>query len=148
MGQYSITLTASQRETLDHLLKAGTTQARAITHAHILLKADQGSDGPKWSDRQIEQAFAVSYRTILRTRKRFVSQGLEAALYRQKQPERPQKRKVDGEQEAHILMVLCQEQPDGQEQWSLRLLRERVVELEIVPDISHETLRQVLKKTS
>lgn len=111
-----------------------------------MLKADASASGPKWSDRQIEQAFGVSYRTILRIRKRFVQQGMQAALHRCKQPERPAKRIVDGEQEAHIIAVLCHERPQGRERWSLRLLASRVVELEIVEHLSHETLRQVLKK--
>ncbi len=148
MGQYSITLSQQQRHTLEQFVKTGTAPARAITPAQVMLKADDSSLGPKWSDRQIEEAFAMSYKTILRIRKRFVQQGMQAAVHRRKQPERPQKRKLDGEQEARVIALLCQESPEGSEQWSLRLLAGRLVELEIVESISHETVRQTLKKTS
>lgn len=146
MGKHSITLSAEQRQELEHFVTRGTAAARAIGHAHVLLQADDSSQGPRWSDRQIEAAFAVSYRTILRIRKTFVAAGLQAALHRKKQPERAHKRKLDGQQEARVIAVLCQEKPEGQEQWTMRLLASRVVELEIVESISHETLRQTLKK--
>lgn len=148
MGHYSITLRQEQREELEQFVKTGKASARAILHAHVMLKADDSSHGPKWSDRQIEAAFGVSYRTILRVRQRFAVSGMKAALHRQKQPPRPAKRKLDGEQEAQVIAVLCQQKPEGREQWTLRLLARRVVELEIVESISHETLRQTLKKTN
>lgn len=148
MGKHSITLSQQQRHELEKLISAGTTPARSIMHAHILLKADASSQGPRWSDSQIEQAFATSYRTILRTRKRFVQDGLHAALHRKKQGHRPEKRRLDGEQEAHIIAVLCHEHPEGRERWTLRLLAKRAVELDIVQQVSHETIRDLLKKTS
>lgn len=148
MGQHSITLSQEQRRTLKQFVKAGTAPARAITHAQVMLKADESSQGPKWSDRQIEEAFGVSYRSILRLRKRFVQQGMKAALHRRKQPERPHKRKLDGEQEAHLIAILCYEQAPAREQWTSRLLANRLVELEIVESVSHETVRQVGKKPS
>jgi transposase len=147
MGQYSIRLSQEQRQTLEKFVTTGTAAARAVTHAQVMLKADNSSSGPKWSDRQIEEAFGVSYRTILRIRQRFVEQGMQAASHRRAQPERPTRRKLDGEQEAHVIAVLCHEKPQGSEQWTLRLLASRVVELEIVESISHETVRQTLKKT-
>jgi transposase len=147
MGQYSIRLSQEQRQTLEKFVTAGTAAARAIMHAQVMLKADTSSSAPNWSDRQSEQAFGVSYRTILRIRQRFVEQGMQAALHRRPQAERPTRRKLDGEQEAHVIAVLCQEKPHGCEQWTLRLLASRVVELEIVESISHETVRQTLKKT-
>ena len=131
MGQYSIRLSQEQRHTLEKFVTAGTAPARAIMHAQVMLKADASSSGPAWSDRQIEEAFGVSYRTILRLRQRFVEQGMQAALHRRPQPERPNRRKLDGEQEAHVIAVLCQEKPHGSEQWTLRMLASRVVELEI-----------------
>ena len=148
MGQYSIRLTAQQRQSVERHVKAGTAPARSIAHAQVLLKADEGQQGPKWSDRQIEHAFGVSYRTILRIRKRFVQEGLEAALHRRKHPKRPDKRKLDGEQEARLVALLCYEHASPQEQWTYRLLANRLIELEIVESVSHETVRQVVKKTS
>ena len=148
MGKHSITLRPEQRQELEKVISAGTAPARSIMHAHILLKADDSSQGPRWGDRQIEDAFEVSYRTILRTRTRFVSEGLQAALHRKKQGKRPEKRSLDGVQEAHILAVLCHEKPEGRERWTLRTLAERAVELEIVQQLSHETLRDLLKKTT
>jgi transposase len=115
-------------------------------HTQILLKADQGRDGPHWSYRQIQEAFTVSDTLIRKVKKRFVQEGLEAALNRKKQAERPEKRMIDGKQEAQIIAVVCTQQPAGQERWTLRALAERAVELEIVESVSHETIRTVLKK--
>lgn len=148
MSQYSITLSEDQRGHLEQFIKAGQASARAIAHAHVMLKADDSSHGPKWSDRRIEEAYAVSYRTILRIRQRFVEEGMEAALHRRAQPARPAKRKLDGEQEAQVIAVLCHEKPEGREEWTLRMLAQRVVELGIVESVSHESLRQTLKKTN
>ena len=147
MGQYSITLSSTQRQSVEHSVKAGTAPARSILHAQVLLKADEGPGGPKWSDHQIEEAFLVSYRTILRIRQRFVQEGLEAALHRRKQPTRPQKRTLDGEAEARLVALLCQQTGEG-ESVSYRVLATRLVELEIVQSVSHETVRQVVKKTT
>lgn len=148
MSHYSITVRQEQREELEQFVKTGRASARAILHAQLMLKADDSSPGPKWSDRQIEAAFAVSDRTMLRVRQRFAAQGMKAALHRRVQPPRPAKRKLDGEQEAHMIAVLCQQHPEGHERWTMRLLAKRVVELEIVESISHETVRQTLKKTN
>ena len=148
MGKHSITLSSEQRHSVEKLIHAGTLPARSLMHAHILLKADTSSQGPRWSDRQIEQAFGVSYRTILRTRKRFVEQGMQEALHRKQQGKRPEKQTLDGVQEAHIIAVLCHEKPPGRVRWTLRLLAKRAVELEIVTSVSHETVRDLLKKTS
>lgn len=147
MGQYSITLSQEQRQRVEQLVRAGTAPARSIKHAHILLKADTSSQGPAWSDRQIQEAFEVGYSTVLRVRKQFVQHGLEAALFRKAQPSRPDKRKLDGVQEAQVIAVVCHQKPQGRTRWTMRLLAKRLVELEIVESISPETVRQVLKKT-
>lgn len=146
MGKHSITLSLEQRGELEKLIQSGTIAARSLMHAHIMLKADTSSQGPRWSDRQIEHAFGVSYRTILRTRKRFVEQGMHKALHRKPQGKRPEKQKLDGVQEAYIIAILCHEKPPGRVQWTLRLLATRAVELEIVTSVSHETVRDLLKK--
>jgi len=146
MGKYTVQLTKEQRKDLEEITRKGEESARKIMHAQILLKADKGPEGPRWSDTQIREAFGLG-ETILKTvRKRFVEEGLEAALERKRQPRRPQKQKLDGKQEAQIIAILCTEQPEGEERWTLRALADRVVRLEIVKSISHETVRQVLKK--
>ena len=94
----------------------------------------------------MQEAFGLGESVIKRVRKRYVDNGLEDALERRKQPKRPEKLKIDGEQEAHIIAVLCPEHPEGPERWTLRALTNRIVELEIVEQVSYETVRTVLKK--
>lgn len=148
MKKDSVKLTKEQRQELEQLISAGEASARTLMHARILLKTDYGSQGPRWTQQQIAEAVEVGERTIGRVRQRFVEEGLEAALQRRAQPPRPQKRKLDGVQEAQVIALLCGPTPDGYEQWSLRLVAERLVELEIVESVSYETVRQVLKKTN
>lgn len=147
MKQHSIVLTAEQRRDLEALIKAGQAPARKITRARILLKADCGPQGPRWSNRQIHEALDVGESTVCRARHSFAQGGLEAALNRRPQPARPEKRKLDGEQEAHLVALMCSQPPDGYERWSMRLVADKLVELEIVASVSHETVRHVLKKT-
>ncbi len=146
MSKYSVKLKQEQRKVLDDLVKKGEAPARKILHAQILLKSDTGQWGPRWRDKQIQEAFGLGESVIKRVRKRYVDNGLEDALERRKQPKRPEKLKIDGEQEAHIIAVLCTEHPEGQERWTLRALTDRIVELEIVEQVSYETVRTVLKK--
>lgn len=148
MKKYSIVLTQEQRQSLEKLISSGEASARKLTHARILLKADDGPYGPGWSERQIQEALEVSESTVRRVRHRFLEGGVDLALNRCPQPPRPQKRKLDGVQEAQVVAVLCGPVPDGYEQWSLRLVSRRLVELEITDQVSHETVRQVLKKTN
>src|SRR6266849_917851 len=145
--RYPVTLTDTERDLLKHLIAAGTESARKLTHARILLKADQGPDGPGWVDQAIAEAVEVSQPTIARVRKQYVEQGLEAALNR-RPPTRAYVRKLDGVQEAKLLAVACGKPPTGQARWSLRLLADQLVDLEIVEDvISYQTARRMLKKT-
>lgn len=118
-----------------------------LTHARILLKADQSSQGPRWVDEQVAEAVEVSQPTVARVRKRYFQEGLEAALNR-RPPNREYHRKLDGEQEARLVALACSEPPEGQARWSLRLLADRLVELEIVEEVSYQTVRRILKKTS
>ncbi len=145
--KYSVTLTETEREELHRLIAAGTAPARKLTHARVLLKADQSPDGPGWADEVIADAVEVSQPTISRVRKQYVEEGLEAALNR-RAPNREYHRKLDGEQEARLVALACSEPPEGQAHWSLRLLADRLVELEIVPDISYQTVGRILKKTT
>jgi len=144
---YVVTLTTAERDSLKRLLAAGTASARKLTHARILLKADQGPEGPGWGDQAIADAVEVSQPTISRVRKHYVEHGLEAALNR-RPPTREYVRKLDGVQEAHLIALACAKPPTGQARWSLRLLADKLVELEIVEDtVSYQTVRRILKKT-
>ena len=144
---YPVILTAPERDQLKRMLAAGTESARKLTHARILLKADQGPDGPGWVDQAIAEAVEVSQPTISRVRKQYVEQGLEAALNR-RPPTRLYVRKLDGVQEAKLIALACAKPPTGQARWSLRLLADKLVELEIVEDaLSYQTVRRILKKT-
>jgi hypothetical protein len=144
---YRVRLTDTERAHLKQLVAAGTAPARQLTHARILLKADEGPDGPGWVDAAIVEAVEVSQPTISRVRKQFVEEGLEAALHR-RPPRREYRRKLDGEQEAHLIALSCGEPPAGHGRWSMRLLAAKLVELEVVEAISHQTVRRALKKTS
>ena len=148
MTKYIVNLTAEQREGLEHRISTGQAPARKLIHARILLKAESGEQGPDWPDKQISEALEVSVSTIWRVRQRFVQQGLDDALNRRPQAQRRSLRKFDGEKEAHLVALTCGEKPEGEGQWSLRLLAERFVQLGYVEEVSHETVRQVLKKTS
>jgi transposase len=145
--KYPVTLTTTEREYLKQLIAAGTAPARMLTHARILLKADQSADGPGWVDDAIAEAVEVSQPTVARVRKQFVEQGLEAALNR-RAPRRIYQRKLDGAQEARLIALACSTPPDGFARCSLRLLADRLVELEISEDVSYQTIRRVLKKTN
>jgi transposase len=144
--KYPVTLTEAEREQLKSLIAAGTAPARKLTHARILLKADQSPEGPGWVDVAIAEAVEVSQPTVARVRKQYVKEGLEAALNR-RPPNREYPRKLDGEQEAHLLALACSQPPEGQARWSLRLLADRLVELEVVEEVSYQTVRRILKKT-
>jgi transposase len=142
----TIELTKEQRANLEEVIKKGQGSARKIQHAHVLLKSDTGADGPGWPDEQIQEAFEVGRSTIQRIRRRFLEQGLSEALNRRPQPERPEKRKVYGEHEAHLIALCCSPAPDGYERWSMRLLADRVVELGYFEKIGPTTIWKVLKK--
>jgi transposase len=146
-AKYIVTLTNEERTMLHDLIAAGTARARKLTHARILLKADVADGRAGWSDEQISEALDVSLPTIQRVRKTFVEEGLEAALNR-RQPRSSRPRKLDGEQEAHLIALACGTPPAGHKRWTLRLLADKMVEMEYIDDVSHETIRQVLKKTN
>jgi transposase len=131
-----------QRRQLRAMIAGGRGPARALTHARILLKADRGE-----SDQAIADAVEVSLCTVERVRRHFVQAGLTAALQRLPQPARPDKRKLDGDAEAHLVTLACSDAPDGREHWTLQLLADRLVELKHVDGVSRETVRRTLKKT-
>jgi transposase len=148
MKKYKVTLTAEERQQLHDLVTTGKAAAKKLTHARILLKADAASGGPAWLDRCIADAVEVSVATVERVRQRFVEQGLDAALSR-KQRERPAREpKLDGRGEARLIALACSAPPDGRKEWTMQLLADRLVELEVVDTVSDETVRRTLKKTS
>jgi transposase len=145
--KYIVTLTQEEREELQTMLSKGQAAARKLTHARILLKADAGEGGPAWDDEAIAEGLEVGRATVERVRKQFVEEGFEAALDRRK-PRRQYQRKLDGDGEAHLIALACSQAPEGRSRWTLRLLADRMVRLEQVDHLSHETVRQVLKKTN
>jgi hypothetical protein len=144
--RYIVRLTNEERGQLEQLVSTGKAAAYKIKHANILLKVD--ASGPKWSDDQAAEAFGCHRNTVANIRERFVEQGLEAALERKKRATPGRTPVCDGEAEAKLIALRCSKPPAGQAKWTLRLLADKLVELEIVPTICHETVRQVLKKTS
>jgi transposase len=145
--RYPVCLSPAERIHLQHLITAGTAPARLLIHARILLKADRGLEGPGWVDERIADAVEVSQPTIARVRRQYVEEGLEAALHR-RAPTRVYQRKLDGAQEARLIALACSEPPAGHARWTLRLLADRMVELHDFEDLSYQTVRRVLKKTS
>lgn len=143
--KYSVKLCAEEREVLEKLIAGGSTASRTLTHARILLKADQSEQGPAWKNAAIAEALEVSELTVTRVRKRFVAEGLHAALHRKEQEKR-KARRLDGAQEAHLIALVCSEAPQGRERWTLRLLAQRMVELGHVEEVSYETIRRALKR--
>ena len=144
--RYVVRLTSVEREELQALVSKGTANARKIVHAQILLKVD--ADGPRWTDEQAAEAFNVHTSSVRFVRERFVFEGLQSALDRKKQVRPSRERKLDGAQEAKLLAIACGQPPEGRVRWTLRLLAGRMVELQVVDSLSHETVRQTLKKTS
>jgi len=144
--RYVVTLTEEERGMLRGLISSGKASARKLTHARILLKADESGGAPGWSDAAISRALEVGTATVQRVRKRFVEESLDAALGRRK-PRREYQRKLDGDGEAHLIALACGDPPEGRTRWTLRLLADRMVVLEYVDELSYETVRRTLKKT-
>jgi hypothetical protein len=143
--KYIVRLSNEAHAQLTELTRKGRAAASKIRHAHILLKAD--ADGPAWTDTRIAESFAVRGNTVLGVRQHWVEQGLEAALNRKKQPRSSRTPRLDGETEARLIALRCGEPPAGPARWTLRLLADQAVALEMVETSSHETVRQALKKT-
>lgn len=143
--KYVVELSTREREELTALVNKGKAAAYKRKHAEVLLKADQSNQGPGWSDKRISEAFDVGTRTVERIRQRLVEKGLQAAIERAKQLNRKAK-KLDGDQEAYLVTLACQEPPAGRVRWTLRLLADQMVALNYVDELSYETVRRVLKK--
>jgi transposase len=142
--KFIVRLTAEQRQELEKLVATGRRSAAMLTRARILLKADADGDG--WADDRIAEALDTSASTVARVRKKFVRQGLQAAIGRQR-PTGRQYRKLDGAQEAQLAAVACSLPPEGQARWTMKLLADKLVELEVVETIDPATVWRTLKKT-
>lgn len=147
MKKYKVTLTHREVEELREITQKGKRSARVIKNALILINADEGKYGKGKKDEEIADFLDATVRTIENIRKRFIEDGFEAALSG-KPTEREYTHKIDGDAEAHLIAMSCGEPPKGFARWSLRLLADKMVELKYIDDISHETVRRVLKKTS
>lgn len=148
--RYLVKLDKEERRELSELVRKENKKvaAKKRTHAHILLLADSGEAGPGWTDEAVAEACQVTVRTVENVRKRLVLEGLDSALNRKPQV-RPSRQKIlDGEKEAQVVKLCCEQAPPGHARWTLKLLAERIVELEIVEAVSEETVRRCLKKTT
>ena len=144
---YVVTLKKEERQRLNRIVSQGKGAARRINHARILLQSDTSPQGPGWKDAKIAEALNLSQRTVERVRKQYVEHGMEASLNR-KQHTKYRPRKLEGEAEAYLIATACSEPPEGRSRWTLELLAKKMVKLKLVEEISLETVRQRLKKTS
>lgn len=136
---YVVDLSKEEKELLEAITTKGESKARTIRRAHILLLADEGL-----KDKQIARSLGAAVTTVERVRKRFVEEGLEAALSERPRPgARP---KLDGRQEAYLMALACSDPPEGKKHWTMQMLADRLVELEMVEEISDETVRRTLKR--
>ncbi len=143
--KYKVTLSEAERKSLLALIQHGQGPAKKLLHARILLQADQGPSGPASNDQQISTVLHTSRATIERVRQALVEEGLERALTRRK-PARSKAKKIDGQVEAHLIALACSTPPSGRVCWTMQLLADKLVELELVDTVSDETVRQTLKK--
>ena len=144
--KYIVRLTAEERNGLEELVKKGKTQAYRIKHANILLAID--SDGPEWVDEKAAEAYRCNRNTVKNIRRRFAEHGLQAALGRKKQEKPSRQRILDGKKEARLLAIACSLPPAGRAKWTLKMLADELVALEVVDSVSEQTVRRTLKKTN
>ena len=143
--KYVVRLTEEERGELETVVSTGKAAAYRIKHANILLKAD--ADGPGWTDGQIADAFGCHARTVENVRRRLVLEGMQAALERKKREHPPREKVLDGKAEARLIAVACGKPPEGRTRWTLELLADKLVELNVVKSVSYQTVRRTLKKT-
>jgi len=147
MEKFKVTLSAEERQALDRMVSSGKAAARKLVHARILLLADEGPGGPRCSDEEIVDTLNVGLSTLLRVRRRFVTEGLESAIHPRPRPPRPEKVKIQGEVEQHLIRLACSDPPAGRCCWTLQLRADRLIALGCCPNVSRETVRQALKET-
>ena len=146
-AKYIVRLTAEERQRLQALVDGGRGAKSVRQRARLLLKADQAEEAPGWADERVAEFAEVSLSTVHRVRERFVEEGLDAALHKRPSPQR-QFRKLDGVGEAKLIATACSQAPEGRCRWTLHLLADKLVELQVVDSISHECVRSTLKKTN
>lgn len=147
MARYKVTLTKTEREYLQSIISKGSHSSQKFRNSYILLNTDEGEYSEKLTNSRICEALKVAMRTIDRVKKKFVEEGIDSVLERKKGI-RVYEKKADGDFEAHLVSLACSQAPEGFSRWSLRLLSEKMVELNYVDCVSHETVRKVLKKTN
>lgn len=145
MKRHLVKLSSTEREELEHITRSGEHPAQKLTRARALLLADTAGAG--WPDAQIAAALGVAEETVRRLRKKYLTSGLEATLERQTRSDKGQPVKIDGRVEAQLIALACSPAPDERPRWTLSLLADRLVKLEVVESLSYESVRQVLKKT-
>jgi len=144
---YRVTLEKEERAELTAMVSKGSGNARRMRRARILLMADESQENGGWKDADIAAALSASMRTVERTREKCVEHGIEAALNHTR-PQQTRRKILDGEAEARLIQLACSEAPEGREDWSMQLLADKLIELEVVETVSRETVRTTLKKTN
>jgi transposase len=144
--RYRVTLTKEERRELELLARPGKTESRKFIHARALLLCDAGEEGPAWNVSEVAQGLGISSRTIEHWKKRFVEEGLEAALERKRREKAPREVRFDGAFEARLIALACSEAPAGRGRWTVRRLADKAVELQFAPSVSHMTVQRILKK--
>ena len=145
---YRVAMTGDERAALEAVVRGGRASALRLTRARILLKADQGGDGPAWSDAAIAEALDVAENTVANVRQRFVERGPDGALSRKPQDRPSKTRLLDGRAEARLVALACSQPPAGRARWTLQLLADRLVELRVIDTVSADTVGRALKKTT
>ena len=148
MPRYRVTLTKKERDELDQLSTTGKKAARKVLYARTFLLVDSGEFGPNWKTEQVSEALGMSPRCIEKLKKRFVEEGLYKAMERKQREKPPREIQFGGDFEAHLIALACSEPPEGRERWTIRLLKDRLIELKIVPTVSTMTVCNTLKKTN
>jgi hypothetical protein len=144
--RYRVTLTEQERSFLDGLTRRGTHNARTTILARALLLCDAGPDGPAWTSAKIVDALGITSRTMEHLKKRFVEEGLEVSIHRKAREKPPREVRLDGKFEARLIALACSEAPAGYSRWTVRLLSEKIVELQIAESVSHMSVHRILKK--
>jgi len=144
--RYRVTLTNQEREELEAMTRRGKIHARKFIHARALLLCDAGEYGPSWNVSDVAAALGVTSRSIEHLKKRFVEEGIEAAIDRKPREKPPREVKFDGAFEARLITLACSEAPEGRRRWTVRLLADKAIELRLAETVSHMTVQRVLKK--
>lgn len=145
-SKYEVKLTEIEREYLDTYLRSGRHSSRLLNRVRVLLLSDSSKIGPKWTDKKISEAIGLSHFSVWHTRRKFTDGGVDGAIRRKNYNKENRKRKLDGDAEAKMIALLMSKPPEGTVKWTLRLVASKMIELDIVDDISHEGVRLYLKK--